>query len=239
MGIDIIPPILPATGTTLDAPGQMSGLAVRVHPLSLGVALLIYGGYRDRAGRKSIVIFASLLVILTSMLACLSQFVVFRGFASVPAMAVYTIVQDVFEGRAALFDLNGSRIPYLVPVSRALLLLLAMPAFWESGNVDARDRLRPRSLVHGYLSVLPHPVCLGYMLVQCRRGGAGLQSVPEIGSASAGASSFRWRPQRLRAGPRSVVPRPLSPLDGAGVGLLLWTIIAGYRTPAERIASAV
>jgi MFS transporter, DHA1 family, multidrug resistance protein len=130
----------------------------------------------------------------------LPQLLVFRALqgagASGPGMAAVTIIRDRFEGEmarskmssvvlainlvpmvaptvgAALLALSGWRAIYLVPIGAGSVLLLAMLGFTESATINPDTRLRPAAVVHNYLRVLAHPVCLGNILCNAAAAGA-------------------------------------------------------------------
>lgn len=136
-GIDMILPTLSATGADLGALPSDVGQAMSVYLLSLGAALLVWGPVADRFGRKPIVLFGCLLVIVASI-GCigarsLPQLLLFRSLqgagASAPGMAAITVVRDRFVGEAArakmatvVFAVNI--VPMVAPTVGAALLAL-------------------------------------------------------------------------------------------------------------------
>lgn len=115
--------------------------------------------------------------------------------ASGPGVTVFALIRDLFEGEAAraktsyvvlvinvvpmiaptvaaaLLQLDGWRIVYLVPVIGGIVVLLAMTGVAESAPIREAARLRPSTVLRGYFRVLAHPGCLGNML--CNAGAAG------------------------------------------------------------------
>jgi DHA1 family bicyclomycin/chloramphenicol resistance-like MFS transporter len=107
------------------------------------------------------------------------------------------IVRDLFEGQAArtklsyvaiatmivpmiaptagagLLALGGWRVIHAVLAGVGLILLLAMVlGFAESARLDPANRLVPSVIARNYVSVLTHPLCLGYILVNAAAFGA-------------------------------------------------------------------
>lgn len=102
----------------------------------------------------------------------------------------FAIVRDLFEGQAArtkisyiamttmvvpmlaptvgagLLAFSGWRMIYAVLAGvGTLLLLTVLLGFSESAVLDPTNRLAPSAIVRDYLSVLTHPSCRGYLLV--------------------------------------------------------------------------
>ena len=74
---------------------------------------------------------------------------------------------------AALLALGGWRVIHAVLAGIGVLLLLAMLlGFAESARLDPANRLVPSVIVRNYLSVLTHPLCLGYILINAAAFGA-------------------------------------------------------------------
>jgi DHA1 family bicyclomycin/chloramphenicol resistance-like MFS transporter len=136
-GIDMILPTLSATGAALGAsPGEV-GLAMSAYLLGVGAALLVYGPVSDRFGRKPVVLFGCVLLILASI-GCifahsLGELLAYRTLqgvgAAAPGIGAVTIVRDLFEGAAArakmsyvVFAVNI--VPMIAPTVGAALLQL-------------------------------------------------------------------------------------------------------------------
>ena len=136
-GIDMILPSLSATGADLGAAPADVGLAMSVYLLGLGAALLVYGPVSDSYGRKPIVVFGCVLVIIAS-LGCifaqsLPQLLFFRALqgvgAAAPGMAAVTVVSDLFEGAAARARMSNvvlaiNIVPMIAPTVGAALLVV-------------------------------------------------------------------------------------------------------------------
>jgi MFS transporter, DHA1 family, multidrug resistance protein len=135
-GIDMILPSLSATGADLGVPASEAGLAMSAYLLGVG-ALLVYGPVSDRYGRKPVVVFGCVLVIVASV-GCmfahsLPQLLFFRALqgagAAGPGMAAVTIVSDLFEGAAARAKMSNvvlaiNIVPMIAPTVGAALLVL-------------------------------------------------------------------------------------------------------------------
>jgi len=136
-GIDMILPTLSATGIALHVPSSEIGLAMSVYLLSLGAALLVYGPLSDRFGRKPVIVFGCLLMIVASI-GCvfarsLPQLLIFRALqgagASGPGVGGMTIIRDLFEGEEArakmsyvVFAVNI--VPMIAPTVGAAMMAL-------------------------------------------------------------------------------------------------------------------
>jgi DHA1 family bicyclomycin/chloramphenicol resistance-like MFS transporter len=141
-GIDMILPSLSATAADLGATPADAGLAMSVYLFSLGAALLVYGPVSDRFGRKPIVRFGCVLVIVASVGCMLSrslpQLLFFRALqgagASATGIAAFAIVSDLFDGAAARAKLSNvvfaiNIVPMIAPTVGAALLGLGS---WRS-----------------------------------------------------------------------------------------------------------
>lgn len=203
-GIDMILPSLSDTAADLGATQAEAGLALSAYLLGLGAALPVYGPVSDRFGRKPIMIFGCVVIIMASVgciwshsLLELLLFRVLQGAgASGPGLAAVSIVGDLFDGAAArakmsnvvfavnivpmiapsvgaaLMAVGGWRTIYLVPIAGGSLLLGAIRGFPESARIDPTIRLDPALIVHNYLRVLLHPVCVGNILCNAAAAGA-------------------------------------------------------------------
>lgn len=108
-GIDMILPSLSATAAALHVPAAAMGTAMAVYLLGFGAALLVYGPFSDRLGRRPAIVFGCLLLIGGSV-GCaaartLPQFLLFRAVQGIgaagPGMAALAMVRDLFAGEAA------------------------------------------------------------------------------------------------------------------------------------------
>jgi MFS transporter, DHA1 family, multidrug resistance protein len=136
-GIDMILPTLPATGAALGVPPASIGLAMSAYLLGLGAAIPLGGPLSDRIGRRPIVLFGCVLLIVGSI-GCLfahslSQLLLFRalqGFgAAGPGLGAITIVRDLFDGEEArakmsyvVFAVNV--VPMIAPTVGAALMTI-------------------------------------------------------------------------------------------------------------------
>ncbi|MCA6108028.1 MFS transporter [Bradyrhizobium cenepequi] len=136
--IDTILPSLSATGDDLQATSVEVGLAMSVYLMSLGATPLAYGPISDRIGRKPIVLFGCVLVVIASFgcMLCISlpQFLIFRALegagASASAIAAFAIVGDIFDGEAAAAKMANVVlaiyiVPMIAPTIGAALLALS------------------------------------------------------------------------------------------------------------------
>jgi len=134
-GIDMVLPSLSATGADLGATPAEAGLTMSVYLLSLGATLLLYGPISDRLGRKPIIAFGCVLVVVASFgcifAASLPQLLFFRALqgagASAPGIAAIAIVSDLFDGEAASARMANvvmavNVVPMIAPTVGAALL---------------------------------------------------------------------------------------------------------------------
>ncbi len=121
----MILPSLSATGADLGATSAEVGLIMSVYLVSLGAAPLAYGPISDRFGRKCIVVFGCVLVVIASIGCAFSvslrQLLFFRVLqgagASATAVAAVAIVRDIFDGAAAAAKISNVILAiYLVPM---------------------------------------------------------------------------------------------------------------------------
>jgi MFS transporter, DHA1 family, multidrug resistance protein len=96
-----------------------------------------------------------------------------RTRLSYVAIATMVVPMIAPSAGAALLALGGWRAIHAVLAGIGLLLLLAMLiCFAESARLDPANRLVPSVIARNYLSVLTHPLCLGYMLINAAAFGA-------------------------------------------------------------------
>ena len=96
-----------------------------------------------------------------------------RARLSYVAIATMTVPMIAPSAGAALLALGGWRVIHAVLAGIGVLLLLAMLlGFAESARLDPANRLVPSVIVRNYLSVLTHPLCLGYILINAAAFGA-------------------------------------------------------------------
>lgn len=134
-GIDMILPSLSDTAADLGATQAEAGLAMSAYLLGLGAALPVYGPVSDRFGRKPIMIFGCVVIIMASAgciwshsLLELLLFRVLQGAgASGPGLAAVSIVGDLFDGAAARAKMSNvvfavNIVPMIAPSVGAALM---------------------------------------------------------------------------------------------------------------------
>jgi DHA1 family bicyclomycin/chloramphenicol resistance-like MFS transporter len=184
-GIDMILPSLSATGADLGVRPADVGLAMSVYLLGLGGALLVYGPVSDSYGRKPIVVFGCVLVIVAS-LGCvfarsLPQLLFFRALqgvgAAAPGMAAVTIVSDLFEGVAARARMSNvvlaiNIVPMIAPTVGAALLAVGgwrsiylVPIVGGAVLLAAMWNFRESARIDPNVRLSPGSIARGYLRV--------------------------------------------------------------------------
>ena len=134
-GIDMVLPALTATGAALGVSPSAAGLTMSAFVLSLGVAPLVYGPVSDRFGRKPVVVFGCMLLVIASVGCGLAQslpallawrVVQGAGAASTTMMAI-AITRDLFDGPAGRAKMSYivvaiNVVPMIAPSAGAALL---------------------------------------------------------------------------------------------------------------------
>jgi MFS transporter, DHA1 family, multidrug resistance protein len=89
------------------------------------------------------------------------------------AIATMVVPMIAPSAGAALLAVGGWRVIHAVLAGIGLVLLLAiLIGFTESARLDPANRLVPSVIARNYLSVLTHPLCLGYILINAAAFGA-------------------------------------------------------------------
>ena len=135
-GIDINLPALAATGAALGASPSHVGLTMSAFMLSLAIAPLLYGPISDRVGRKPVIVFGLVLLVIASLACAAAQSLpmllicrAIQGIGAAGTTTIFAIIRDLFDeasGRAKIGSvmIAINVVTVIAPTAGAALLAI-------------------------------------------------------------------------------------------------------------------